>query len=697
MAETLTPKSISIQKQKPQKQKPQISSPTSPFFLSSNDDQLERAAARAARAAAFRRKPVEVRAGPRDSLSSDSFLDRHQIMELFQNCVKLASENKINQKNTWELKLIDHISEIIKVETEHNNAETNFQKASCTLETGVKIYAVRVDACHADAYRVLNGISRAGLEADNEFPIGLARTSKERDGSRPVSPLSTVESSFEPLNAKKFDGIVRFSSYLTTVDPLYYQTSAQFDEGGAKGLLLYNLGVYGGCRVLFDSQEIPAKCIPPTYVSTSSDLVDVSFAKGCIELMAANLHQKQDISPSLRDLIKQYDKFGLPPRMFDGTESVQNPNVTDANNVDFDVGKESFGTCDATEDMGFQLNDGSCDDSEAWPADHYDHTTISGEGINADIPTKQNYREEPMQFMSDEPVVDDTFDNVAWLFCRELGYKSARNAWAGPDHWIYTKPNGPENIFAHDSRSNCAAKRTKHKSSLELDIDFTRHLDDEVPNIFAPAKNPKSLLLPRKKVICPNKLPEDCHYQPEDLVKLFLLPDVLCLGKGRRRLSGSDSVLQGGDFDESFSSWDNCTIDDPFDSDFIQSGAEEDVLVSEPRQVGRIEVEYEKTSKQVDVHMLKETLWTLMQSSIQTPEVNIDVGAVSFRHLLTAIPDDCKAAATQDISPHLCFICLLHLANEHGLTIVGCPNLDDLSIHFSVACEETGEVIQASS
>jgi len=40
-------------------------------------------------------------------------------------CVK----QKINQKNTWELNLIDHLCEIIKVEDE-NNTETNFQKVS---------------------------------------------------------------------------------------------------------------------------------------------------------------------------------------------------------------------------------------------------------------------------------------------------------------------------------------------------------------------------------------------------------------------------------------------------------------------------------------------------------------------------------------------------------------------------------------
>lgn len=103
-----------------------MQSPTSPFFLGSNDDKLERAQARAARAAAIRRKPV-VHAPPPDS---DPCLEKDQILELFRNCIKLASENKINQKNTWELNLIDHLCDIIKVE-EENDTETNFQKVCC--------------------------------------------------------------------------------------------------------------------------------------------------------------------------------------------------------------------------------------------------------------------------------------------------------------------------------------------------------------------------------------------------------------------------------------------------------------------------------------------------------------------------------------------------------------------------------------
>ena len=69
-----------------------------------------------------------------------------------------------------------------------------------------------------------------------------------------------------------------------TVDPLYHQTTAQFDEGWSKGLLLYNLGVYGSCRVLFDSFEAPDKCILSDMQTDSAEMIDLSFAKGNISL-----------------------------------------------------------------------------------------------------------------------------------------------------------------------------------------------------------------------------------------------------------------------------------------------------------------------------------------------------------------------------------------------------------------------------
>jgi condensin complex subunit 2 len=37
---------------------------------------------------------------------------------------------KINQKNTWDLDLIDHLTDIIRADDDNNDAETNFQMVS---------------------------------------------------------------------------------------------------------------------------------------------------------------------------------------------------------------------------------------------------------------------------------------------------------------------------------------------------------------------------------------------------------------------------------------------------------------------------------------------------------------------------------------------------------------------------------------
>uniref|UniRef100_A0A453EWD3 Condensin complex subunit 2 n=1 Tax=Aegilops tauschii subsp. strangulata TaxID=200361 RepID=A0A453EWD3_AEGTS len=200
-----------------------------------------------------------------------------------------------NQKNTWELGLIDHLSKIIHAGEEEDD-ETNFQKASCTLEAGVKIYSLRVDSVHSEAYKVLGGINRAGRGEEADLGEGGDAEPAQEEGvnkkdvDRRISPASTLEPSFEALNVKKFDAAF-------TVDPLYHQTTAQFDEGGAKGLLLYNLGVYGSCCVLFDSFEAPDKCILSD--PEKAEVIDLSFAKELAAAEPSKLKYSAIACPSL--------------------------------------------------------------------------------------------------------------------------------------------------------------------------------------------------------------------------------------------------------------------------------------------------------------------------------------------------------------------------------------------------------------
>ncbi|XP_038996383.1 condensin complex subunit 2-like isoform X2 [Hibiscus syriacus] len=636
-----------------------IQSPTSPFFLGSNDDKLERAQARAARAAASRRKAVIRDAQP--PTDPDLCLDKDQILELFQNCIKLASENKINQKNTWELNLIDHLRDIIMVE-EENDVETNFQKVSCTLEAGVKIYSLRVDSVHSEAYKVLGGINRAGYENERDSVMEDNNAATAQKGNpkkeleKKMSPLSTLESSFEALNVKKID--VAFA-----VDPLYHQTSAQFDEGGAKGLLLNNLGVYAGCRVLFDSFEVPGREIPCSNQHDVSETIDLSFAEEYLERMVLNMQAKDEISPTLKNIVNQFDEdnrrplenFSCRQRSAEQADTINNEN--EFNGVAF----ESY------ESDGF---------------DHDDQPSIVNEEFNGVEPSFMSYHEDTEQFSFDNSNADDRFGEVDEYLFLSLGFPLKQNAWAGPDHWKYRKTKGSEDVSNEENAATLKTKKTRNKKQTEPDIDFTKALDNEVPDIFAPPRNLKSLLLPSSRASCNTKLPEDCHYQPEDLVKLFLLPDVMCLGRRRRRKLSDESREQYDDYDPQ-PSWEEQGAFGGFDDEVDHSDVDDSgMLVSQPRQVSKIEVQYDKTSKQVDVQALKETLWDQIQqsqeTSFQSPEETL-----SLKHLLASFPADCKAAATtKEISPHLCFICLLHLANEHGLCIHGLPNMDDLAIQL---------------
>lgn len=85
---------------------------------------------------------------------------------------------------------------------------------------------------------------------------------------------------------------------------------------------------------------------------------------------------------------------------------------------------------------------------------------------------------------------------------------------------------GLEQSHCSDNEAELASKKPKIKKGVP-DLDFTRSLDTEMPNLFAPPKYVKSLLLPASRVPCNITLLEDCHYKPESLVRLLVLPDVM--------------------------------------------------------------------------------------------------------------------------------------------------------------------------
>ncbi|XP_057862011.2 condensin complex subunit 2 isoform X2 [Cryptomeria japonica] len=646
--------------------------------LRHNDDDMERAQARAS--ATMRRKSLLSQPHTEQPSPSGALLAKDQILDLFQNCIKLASENKINQRNTWELDLIDHLSDIIKVEDE--DTETNFQKASCSLEAGVKIYSLRVDSVHSEAYKVLGGINRTGAgdagDGEGETEVSDQQEGDTKESAKSSDPSTTLESSFDALNMKKFD--VAF-----TVDPLYHQTSAQFDEGGAKGLLLNTLSVYNDCRIVFDSLDIPGKNMKSS-VTQNNDIhetVDMRFIKDSVDQMVLSMQAKMEISPILKEIL-----ILLEDPYWNSVEAVAfMENNDDTIHASLDM-QEIFNGEDVMDDaFDVDPQDFECSDNVGVVEDNLNNMSPGSHGSFAQEKTDNEAR-----FGYGEFILEDDKDSMSehtldYLFLG-MGVLSKSNAWAGPEHWKFRRIKDVQQRSDAQSALSEKDNKLKKKKKEPFSIDFLNCSETENNNFFAPPKTQRSLLLPQNSASNRSTLPEDCHYQPEEFVKLFLMPCVMCIGKKGRKVN--DDLLEPTNCFEPSVTWGN---QDGFDSNWDDALVDSDLedsnvnMVVQPRKVQKIEVDYDKTSKQVDVHVLKRTLWVAIQDVCRNTKMvkgQKSKTVTSFQALLSNFPADCPAAAPEDISVHLCFICLLHLANEHCLSIQDHSSLDDLSIQIPV-------------
>jgi condensin complex subunit 2 len=141
----------------------------------------------------------------------------------------------------------------------------NFQKASCTLDGCVKIYTSRVDSVASETGKLLSGLSdsrtlpqqplvnkiesKRGQEAEEGDEGGDTDEQREKKArKRAQRAEATLVKDFNAIQLKKFD--LEFS-----VDPLFKKTSADFDEGGAKGLLLNHLNLDKDGRIVFDASD----------------------------------------------------------------------------------------------------------------------------------------------------------------------------------------------------------------------------------------------------------------------------------------------------------------------------------------------------------------------------------------------------------------------------------------------------------
>ncbi|KAG6890973.1 hypothetical protein C0992_011732 [Termitomyces sp. T32_za158] len=575
----------------------------------------------------------------------------------FEEWMKMATDNKINASNSWNFALIDYFHDMSLLRNNDDNS-INFQRASCTLDGCVKIWTSRVDSVGTETGKLLSNLA-SDNNVDDEEGEG------ERDPMKKKSrgPAATLAKDASQLQSKKPD--LEFS-----VDPLFRKTCADFDEGGAQGLLMNHLslglGSDGGMRVVFDAGDSMGKVEDEEVLEEPDDEIDLSYLRKQFLPNLAVLEDKA-ISHALDGFAFSKDPFSLDQSTFLPDDTRHEDDDDDNGNyggsgeyMDVDNGappeEDFFAGDDAVQaayggDMMGGDDDGGDINSNGSVGAAEDGTGYTGPFVPFDPRHAPNERELVMAMTDADGGMIDYFD------------QNLLKNWAGPEHWKLRKV-----IRRPDVGTEAASRpkaRRERKEAFKIDflapINNGKDLKEIQKELFAPVTKGAGINLPgtsaaakksRKKTKEKEKrddhrLPDDMHFSSKQLVTLFLKPKFVLKMRGQRVRMNSNG---DGEVDEDF--WAQAAaeqaagrsrddgVDDtmnaggiPFNTQFFHDdyddgpgfddgfdgvgvpeddAGEHDLLAATQGQTRRVKpesVKYSKRAKRVDVRKLKDNIW----------------------------------------------------------------------------------------
>lgn len=472
------------------------------------------------------------------------------LLANFEEWMKMATDNKINANNSWNFALIDYFHEMSLLK---EGDGVNFQKASCTLDGCVKIYTSRVDSVATDTGKLLSGLAEnaskkrrgdaeEGEDGEDEDGEEGEDGQKKRKKRAARSAEATLATSFAQLQNKKME--LEFS-----VDPLFKKASADFDEGGAKGLLLNHLAIDSKGRIVFDSSDdandataeesraTPApediaheqrEASPEAQTSVDTE-IDISglAAKYFPDLSRLD---EQDVCPSMKtfDLGDVNGSMDLP--FLKAPEDWRNDEKNDAEE---EAGNRSGLFLDDENAMGFDDDDdidmggfdlppetGFGEGGEVWAREAIRdpqarvHTMGLGEGDDeAGEGADGAMGNENAQYgLSMSHGRDQEQENILSYFDQAL-----KKNWAGPEHWRIRRVKDVGKT----------APVTKRKEKEPFEIDFAAPMSQLTADmLYTPATSNSTISLPKAqwKSKTRNLLPDDKHFNSRQLLRLFLKP-----------------------------------------------------------------------------------------------------------------------------------------------------------------------------
>ncbi|KAL9603378.1 MAG: hypothetical protein Q9219_001240 [cf. Caloplaca sp. 3 TL-2023] len=503
-------------------------------------------------------------------------MKRVPILANFEEWMKMAMDNKINATNSWNFALIDYFHDMSLLK---EGDGVNFQKASCTLDGCVKIYTSRVDSVATETGKLLSGLAdsgnkkarkedaegeagdEAGIEDEEDGEDGVGKRQRKRPQR---ASEATLAPSFASIQLKKFE--LEFS-----VDPLFKKASADFDEGGAKGLLLNHLSIDAEGRIVFDSsddandatrdiedaeqkesleEKLDGQDVPVEQRVANIDLNTL----GLSYFPDLSLLDNHDICPSLKNLDLGDTTGALDIPLLKAPEDWRNEKnisqddgsplvdqtgiVLDEDNVaGFDDDGGLLAGFDMAGDAGFG------EGGEAW-ARHaaiesqirvFDQGYQDGVDINEEGVEPGNFNPKETGYtvsLHHKPNALDHEDIMSYFD------NALQKNWAGPQHWRIRR--------IKDANKPATSAPARRKEKEPFMIDFSSPMSQTLAElIYTPATSNSAISLPKAqwKSKSRNLLPDDKHFNSRELLRLFLKPKARMGSRksnfGTRRILGS--------------------------------------------------------------------------------------------------------------------------------------------------------------
>ncbi|XP_018428414.1 PREDICTED: condensin complex subunit 2 [Nanorana parkeri] len=637
--------------------------------FTSNDDEWERKQRRRSRVIDLQLSNADSPASsisPAQRSEANSLLlpklSNAQISDHYSTCIKLSQENRITTKNAFGLHLIDYMGDILK---EKGSELTNFKVAAGTLDASAKIYAVRVDAVHADVYKVLGGLGKESQGSEQAAEVQDAGDAgKEPQNMKRKKRQHSVDTIEQNLNNISRSAIDRADQ----IDPLFQKAAASFDECSTVGVFLTTLHCSNYHSELhFDNYVIPLSTIQEEQDPTPTS-VDTTELKALLDQCV----EKRPLCPSLA-------KFRL--MQLGGNVTEENLlSLTDKykeSNHAFDMNAEIED--DGPEPAGPEMDDFDADVCDGNEAEDLGEFAEQREACRAERKGSQ---------------VTQIADADIGTMCLQLSsrpgeysYFSPRtmSMWAGPEHWRF-RPRQKVEIVGDKQKIKKAKK--VFELNFEEDINFQTHF----------CKTRAATTLAKSTLENQNKkattLPADFHYDPDSIARMSLRP------ADRHYNNPNDT----SNFCPALHLSDSDDDDGPFvgatdeGAEFpIQNGRDEKrvgfdgehTLIAEPQKVNKIEIIYAKTAKKMDMKHLKTSMWGLLE---KTPEKadepnhtsDIEKPAIKEERIFSSVTRELQkrlpTVMAQNLSVPLAFACLLHLANEKNLKLQEVEDLSDVLI-----------------